>query len=156
MNSRLYNLLLAVLLLIPIGASADTSWKFNVTPSDDQTALAADANWTYNSTNKRYGLTTAVADAQLTANGRTLAMTAGLYFTASASPSGSIRVDVNKRLGLNGSDIIVRIPNLKAGTTVKVNFGSSSKGKSARWHLPISVRPHSQVLLTRVRTILRR
>ena len=129
MNSRLYNLLLAVLLLIPIGASAERSWKFNVTPSDDQTALAADANWTYNSTNKRYGLMTAVADAQLTASGRTLAMTAGLYFTASASPSGSIRVDVNKRLGLNGSGIVVRIPNLKAGTTVKVNFGSSSKGK---------------------------
>lgn len=121
-------LTLFALLLFPGGAWADASWNFTSTPSTDVSALKADvAGWTYETKNNRYANKLAVADAQLAANGQTLTMTAGLYFTATTA--GNIRVDVNKRLGLNGSDIVVRIPNLTAGATVKVNFGSSSKGK---------------------------
>lgn len=123
---KLNALLLIGLLLFPFSAWADAAWTFTSTPSVDVTALAADAaNWNYTATSKRYESKTAVADAQLTANSQTLTLTAGLYFTAAAK---NIRIDVNKRLGLNGSGIVVRIPNLSAGSTVKVNFGSSSKG----------------------------
>lgn len=128
MNTHNLNtlLLLLALLLLPGWAWADTSWKFTSTPSTDQSALKADeAGWTYDTKNKRYANNQAVADAQLVANGQTLTMTAGLYFTAKGA--GNIRVDVNKRLGLNGSGIVVRIPNLKAGATVRLNFASSSK-----------------------------
>lgn len=119
-------LTLFALLLFPGWAWADASWNFTSTPSTDVSALKADgAGWTYEAKNNRYANKLAVADAQLAANGQTLTMTAGLYFTATTA--GNIRVDVNKRLGLNGSDIVVRIPNLTAGATVKVNFGSSSK-----------------------------
>lgn len=119
-------LTLFALLLFPGGAWADASWNFTSTPSTDVSALKADgAGWTYEAKNNRYANKLAVADAQLAANGQTLTMTAGLYFTGTTA--GNIRVDVNKRLGLNGSDIVVRIPNLTAGATVKVNFGSSSK-----------------------------
>lgn len=121
-------LTLFALLLFPGWAWADASWNFTSTPSTDVSALKADgAGWTYETKNNRYANKLAVADAQLAANGQTLTMTAGLYFTSTTA--GNIRVDVNKRLGLNGSDIVVRIPNLTAGATVKVNFGSSSKGK---------------------------
>lgn len=120
-------LTLFALLLFPGWAWADASWNFTSTPSTDVSALKADvAGWTYETKNNRYANKLAVADAQLAANGQTLTMTAGLYFTSTTA--GNIRVDVNKRLGLNGSDIVVRIPNLTAGATVKVNFGSSSKG----------------------------
>lgn len=128
MNTHNLNtlLLLLALLLLPGWAWADTSWNFTSTPSTDQSALKADeAGWTYDTKNKRYANNQAVADAQLVANGQTLTMTAGLYFTAKGA--GNIRVDVNKRLGLNGSGIMVRIPNLKAGATVRLNFASSSK-----------------------------
>lgn len=128
MNTHNLNtlLLLLALLLLPGWAWADTSWNFTSTPSTDQSALKADeAGWTYDTKNKRYANNQAVADAQLVANGQTLMMTAGLYFTAKGA--GNIRVDVNKRLGLNGSGIVVRIPNLKAGATVRLNFASSSK-----------------------------
>ncbi|MST85843.1 pectate lyase [Prevotellaceae bacterium LKV-178-WT-2A] len=121
-------LTLFALLLFPGWAWADASWNFTSTPSTDVSALKADvAGWTYETKNNRYANKLAVADAQLAANGQTLTMTAGLYFTSTTA--GNIRVDVNKRLGLNGSDIVVRIPNLTAGATVKVNFGPSSKGK---------------------------
>lgn len=117
-------LLLFALLLLPGWAWADASWNFTSTPSTDEAALKADGtNWTYTTKNNRYANNQAVADAQLTANGQTLTMTSGLYFTSNAA--GNIRVDVNKRLGLNGAGIVVRIPNLTAGSTVKVNFGSS-------------------------------
>lgn len=119
-------LLLFALLLLPGWAWADASWNFTSTPSTDKAALKADATgWTYTAKNNRYANNQAVADAQLAANGQTLTMTAGLYFTAKGA--GNIRVDVNKRLGLNGSGIMVRIPNLKAGATVRLNFASSSK-----------------------------
>uniref|UniRef100_UPI004025DDEF pectate lyase family protein n=1 Tax=Prevotella sp. TaxID=59823 RepID=UPI004025DDEF len=117
-------LLLFALLLLPGWAWADASWNFTSTPSTDEAALKADGtNWTYTTKNNRYANNQAVADAQLTANGQTLTMTSGLYFTSNAA--GNIRVDVNKRLGLNGAGIVVHIPNLTAGSTVKVNFGSS-------------------------------
>lgn len=119
-------LLLFALLLLPGWAWADASWNFTSTPSTDEAALKADGtNWTYTTKNNRYANNQSVADAQLTANGQTLTMTSGLYFTSNAA--GNIRVDVNKRLGLNGAGIVVRIPNLTAGSTVKVNFGSSLK-----------------------------
>ena len=120
-------LLLFAIMLLPNWAWADASWNFTSTPSTDEAALKADGtNWTYTTKNNRYANSKAIADAQLTANGQTLTMTAGLYFTATAKDA--IRIDVNKRLGLNGAGIMVRIPNLTAGATVKVNFGSSSKG----------------------------
>jgi pectate lyase len=120
-------LLLLAILLLPNWAWADASWNFTSTPSTDEAALKADGtNWTYTTKNNRYANSKAIADAQLTANGQTLTMTAGLYFTATTKDA--IRIDVNKRLGLNGAGIMVRIPNLTAGATVKVNFGSSSKG----------------------------
>ena len=120
-------LLLLAILLLPNRAWADASWNFTSTPSTDEAALKADGtNWTYTTKNNRYANSKAIADAQLTANGQTLTVTSGLYFTATAKDA--IRIDVNKRLGLNGAGIMVRIPNLTAGTTVKVNFGSSSKG----------------------------
>lgn len=120
-------LLLLAILLLPNWAWADASWNFTSTPSTDEAALKADGtNWTYTTKNNRYANSKAIADAQLTANGQTLTMTSGLYFTATTKDA--IRIDVNKRLGLNGAGIMVRIPNLTAGATVKVNFGSSSKG----------------------------
>lgn len=120
-------LLLFALLLFPGWAWADASWNFTSTPSTDKAALKADATgWTYTAKNNRYANNQAVADAQLAANGQTLMMASGLYFTANTA--GNIRVDVNKRLGLNGAGIVVRIPNLTAGATVKVSFGSSSSG----------------------------
>lgn len=120
-------LLLFALLLLPGWAWADASWNFTSTPSTDKAALKADATgWTYTAKNNRYANNQAVADAQLAANGQTLMMASGLYFTANTA--GDIRVDVNKRLGLNGAGIVVRIPNLTAGATVKVSFGSSSSG----------------------------
>lgn len=125
--NKLYTLLLLVLCLLTARASADTTWNFTTTPDQDVEALAADnTHWTYTAKNKRYANVNAYAAAELTANGTTLAMTRGLLFTASAKDR--IRIDVNKRMALNGAGVAVTLPQLKAGQTVRVTFASSSKG----------------------------
>ena len=76
-------------------------------------------NWAKDASVDRYGNATNLENAALMANGTELDFTKGILFTV--SKKDGIRIDrKNKRLGLNGSEIVVTIPNLKQGQTIKV------------------------------------
>ena len=124
-NIKLLALLIA--LLVMTGAEADNSWTFTSTPDQDVEALAADnSHWTYTAKSKRYANVNEYQAAELAANGSVLTMTRGLLFTAKARDR--IRIDVNKRLALNGAGVAVTLPALQKGQTVRVTMASSSKG----------------------------
>jgi len=108
-------------------ASAQTEWDFSNITDADQTNLNADAtNWTYDSTNDRWGNATTFTQQELTANGNTLAVTKGLYFTA--TKADNIRIDNKKGcVTLNNKAATITIKNLTAGTALKVVCKSSSK-----------------------------
>ena len=97
-------------------------WDFTQISVEDAVALAADAtNWNPSDEGSftRYTSLTAMSGV-LRANGKVLQMTSGLSF--SSADAGEIRIDVNKRFQLNGSNITLTIPNLMSGQTVTIEF----------------------------------
>ena len=109
-----------IALLGVLGANADTTWDFTSVSDADYAALGNDAvNWAKDASVDRYGNATNLENAALMANGTELDFAKGILFTV--SKKDGIRIDrKNKRLGLNGSEIVVTIPNLKQGQTIKV------------------------------------
>lgn len=113
--------------LFAMSANAQT-WDFSTgVSSADQANLNADPNnWAYDADNNRWGNTGAIEGAELTANGKTLNYTAGLYFTAAAKDY--VRIDAKKIcLTLNNSAAVVTIKNAKAGYKVTVKAQCSSR-----------------------------
>lgn len=117
--------------------NAQSSWDFSTISDADKTAMAADADWVFDSEKSRYGYTKELSAAALVANGSELACTSGLKFTADAPKDGTIgkaRVRVNygeSRLELNGTNIVLTIPSLKAGQKITVVCKTGSS-KTAR------------------------
>ncbi|MBO6217779.1 MAG: Ig-like domain-containing protein, partial [Prevotella sp.] len=64
----------------------------------------------------------------LSANGQELEMTSGLQFARSGNTLGAknIRIDAGYRLSLNGGNIQIKIPGLKAGDIVYVDYSSAN------------------------------
>lgn len=115
------------LMLCMVFASADAQQKWNFTSMTDadKALCAADANWVLGS--DRYCFTNALTNAALTANGAELSYAKGLKFTALApsdKSEGKAKIRLNygsSRLELNGSNVTVIIPGLKAGQKVTVS-----------------------------------
>ena len=109
-----------VALLSIISANADTTWDFSSVSDADYRTLAADAaNWTKDAKVDRYGNATALESSPLIAGNAEIAFTKGLLFTV--TKADGIRIDrENKRLGLNGAGIVVTIPGLTKGQTVRI------------------------------------
>ena len=123
-------LTLSMLALVALTASADSQrWTLTSYSSTDIANIAADENWTYDSDAGRYSYNLAITAAALTANGSELEATEGLLFTASAGSgtSGKLRVNPSSsRFELNGSKIVVTIPDLTAGQKVTVSTKTAS------------------------------
>jgi len=108
-------------------AGAQREWDFSNLSDTDVNNLNADAaNWTYDSTNDRWGNVNAMTTAAtLTANGSELSLTAGLYFTA--AKADQIRVDNKKGcVTLNGSTPTLTVKDCTAGDVIKIVCKSSS------------------------------
>lgn len=126
---RNYRHIIALVALLLAGAATRTgaqSWDFGALTEADRASLNADTdNWTYDSTNRRWKNTKAMAAAPLAANGAELDFARGLLLTVTGADR--LRVDTKKRsLTLNGAGGRVTIPALKAGTAVTVVCQSSS------------------------------
>ena len=136
------------LLLMSVSAALAQTWAFNerdpfIGDADEDLINADATNW-YNDANKsRYNFFSALDNAALTANGTELNFAKGLLFKCNAgTPSqssgtpaeqnGKIRLNYGgEYLELNGTGIIVTIPNVKQGWVVTV-VCKSAKSKTAR------------------------
>ncbi len=110
------------------------TWSFTSLSDEDKALCAADANWLLGT--DRYCYLKELSNAALVANGTELSYAKGLLFTASA-PSGNaegkakIRLNYgSKRLELNGANISLTIPNLKAGQKVTVSCKTGKSGEA--------------------------
>lgn len=120
-----------------IGEAADphapVTWDFTKLSDDDASNLAADAtNWTpteEESVVTRYANKFEVAknaEFTLTANGAELEFTKGLIFSrTSAVTADKIRVDINKRLGINANNFSIKITGVAKDDEVKIRYASA-------------------------------
>lgn len=123
-NTLLYIMLAGLMTLFASNANAQQSWDFSTMSQADKDACAADANWVLGS--DRYCYIKGLDNEPLIANGTELEYTKSLKFTAaepSAPEEGKAKIRCNygsKRLELNGTGVILIIPNLKVGQYVEV------------------------------------
>ena len=120
----------AAALLTGTQAHADRSWSFTSFSDNDKALCAADTeNWALHSDGTRYCRITAISDAALTAADTELAYAEGLRFTigSGSGDSGKLRANWGSgRLELNGTGLVLTIPDLEAGQTVTVSCKTSS------------------------------
>ena len=107
---------------------ADTTWDFTSLSETDSLNIVADINagsssWGRDASTWRYYYSGALTSEALKANSTELAYTSGLLFTCTtATSSGKLRINVtSSRFELNGTGVVVTIPNLTAGQTVTVS-----------------------------------
>lgn len=124
-NKHFISLLLGLLMMMPLVATAQT-WDFSTVSQSDKDNLNADTQgWLFDSSNNRWKNQTVYNKQPLMANGSEVQFTKGLLVTAAAADR--IRIDMKKKsFTLNGANGVVIIPSLKAGTTVTVVCQSSS------------------------------
>lgn len=129
---------LAAFLLMTVGANAQT-WDFCTMSDTDKALLNADTkNWTHEETDKenRWNSTSANGGEAvvLVANGTELSYAKGLKFTYNTGLASKekIRLNPNKAtsgLQLNGSDIVMIIPDVKAGAIIEMEVRSGKNGE---------------------------
>ena len=136
------------LLLMSLSAALAQTWNFAdrdpFIGDADETLINADAtNWYNDATKGRYNFLAALDNAALTANGTELYFAHGLLFKcteAKASSDGSTAANANGKirlnykgeyLELNGTGLVVTIPNVQKGWVITV-VCKSGKSKTAR------------------------
>lgn len=137
------------LLLMSVSAALAQTWAFNerdpfIGDADEDLINADATNWYNDATKSRYNFFSALDNAALTANGTELNFAKGLLFKCNAgtpylnqvehqqNKNGKIRLNYGgEYLELNGTGIIVTIPNVKQGWVVTV-VCKSAKSKTAR------------------------
>ena len=130
---KIQSLITLLFLMIFSSANAQT-WDFTSMSQADKDLCAADASWLLGT--DRYCYLKALTAAPLTAGGTELAYAKGLLFTAtapSAQEEGKAKIRLNygsKRLELNGTDVALIIPSLKAGQTVTVKCKTGKTGEA--------------------------
>ena len=137
-----------VLLLMSLSAALAQTWDFAgrdpFIGDADEALINADAtNWYNDATKSRYNFLAALDNAALTANGTELYFAHGLLFKcteAKASSDGSTAANANGKirlnykgeyLELNGTGLVVTIPNVQKGWVITV-VCKSGKSKTAR------------------------
>lgn len=134
------------LLLMSLSAAMAQSWNFAdrdpFIGDADETLINADAtNWYNDATKGRYNFLAALDNAALTANGTELNFAKGLLFkcgaavaSSSGTPanqSGKIRLNYKgEYLELNGSNLVVTIPNVQKDWVVTVVCKTASSKTS--------------------------
>ena len=135
------------LFLMSLGTAVAQSWNFAdrdpFISEADVALINADAtNWYNDATKGRYNFLPALNNAALTANGTELDFAKGLLFKSGAAvasssgtpanQSGKLRLNyTNEYFELNGSNLVVTIPNVQKGWVVTVVCKTASS-KTAR------------------------
>lgn len=133
------------LLLMSLSAALAQTWNFAdrdpFIGDADETLINADAtNWYNDATKGRYNFLAALDNAALTANGTELNFAKGLLFKCGAAvassngtpanQSGKIRLNYKSEyLELNGSNLVVTIPNVQKDWVVTVVCKTASKNE---------------------------
>ena len=126
---KIYSIVTLVMLLFSANAMADSQkWTLTSYSSADIALITGDTsgNWSEDSSVEgRYIYSGALSAAALTASGSELAATEGLLFTCNSG--GKLRINTaSSRFELNGSNIVVTIPDLEAGQKVTVSCKTAS------------------------------
>lgn len=136
------------LLLMSLSAAMAQTWDFAgrdpfIGDADEDLINADATNWYNDATKGRYNFLAALDNAALTANGTELYFAHGLLFKcteAKASSNGSTPANANGKirlnykgeyLELNGSNLVVTIPNVQKGWVITV-VCKSGKSKTER------------------------
>ena len=143
------------LLLMSLSAAMAQSWNFAdrdpFIGDADETLINADAtNWYNDATKGRYNFLAALDNAALTANGTELNFAKGLLFkcgvavaSSSGTPanqSGKIRLNYKgEYLELNGSNLVVTIPNVQKDWVVTVVCKTASSKTSRGLYVSANV-----------------
>ena len=137
-----------VLLLMSLSAAMAQTWDFAgrdpfIGDADEELINADATNWYNDATKGRYNFLAALDNAALTANGTELYFAHGLLFKcteAKASSDGKTAANANGKIRLNykgeymelnGSNLVVTIPNVQKGWVITV-VCKSGKSKTAR------------------------
>ena len=136
-----------VIFLMSLGTAVAQTWNFAdrdpFISEADVALINADAtNWYNDATKGRYNFLPALNNAALTANGTELDFAKGLLFKSGAAvasssgtpanQSGKLRLNyTNEYFELNGSNLVVTIPNVQKGWVVTVVCKTASS-KTAR------------------------
>ena len=134
------------LLLMSLSAAMAQTWDFAgrdpfIGDADEELINADATNWYNDATKGRYNFLAALDNAALTANGTELNFAKGLLFkcgaavaSSSGTPanqSGKIRLNyTSEYLELNGSNLVVTIPNVQKDWVVTVVCKTASSKKS--------------------------
>lgn len=134
------------LFLMSLGTAVAQSWNFvdrdPFISEADVALINADAtNWYNDATKGRYNFLPALNNAALTANGTELDFAKGLLFKSGAAvasssgtpanQSGKLRLNyTNEYFELNGSNLVVTIPNVQKGWVVTVVCKTASSKKA--------------------------
>ena len=134
------------LFLMSFGTAVAQSWNFAdrdpFISEADVALINADAtNWYNDATKGRYNFLPALNNAALTANGTELNFAKGLLFKSGAAvasssgtpanQSGKLRLNyTNEYFELNGSNLVVTIPNVQKGWVVTVVCKTASSKKA--------------------------
>ncbi len=125
-------LLFTLILLLTVGTKsfADRTWNFRSWSQATLTNLGADAtNWNPSSATRYENKVTFAAGSNISANGIAISELQGLNFGAQAS--GKLRIDYNTnpgRLMLNGSGLVLNIPDCLVGDTIYMLTMTGSTG----------------------------
>ena len=130
---KTYFIIVTAMLLFAINAKADSkTWTLTSYSSADIALITGDSSgyWSEDSsTDGRYIYSGALSSEALTASGSELSATEGLLFTCNSG--GKLRINTaSKRFELNGSNIVVTIPDLTEGQKVTVSTKTSSSSSS--------------------------
>lgn len=135
------------LLLMSVSAALAQTWNFSdrdpfIGDADEELINADATNWSNDASKTRYNFLSALDNAALTANSTELTFAKGLLFKCSEAvvskdgkpreQCGKIRLNYGgEYLELNGSNLVVTIPNVQAGwvVTVVCKTGSSSTAR---------------------------
>ena len=116
---------LIAMAVMAFSANAQT-WDFTTTQVTAEQIQADAMNWEVTS-DTRYTYLNATEKQPLSLSDGELPDTKGLLFTGGAK---KFRLDVNSRLGMNGKNLSLIIPNLKAGQKVTVEAKSANSSEA--------------------------
>lgn len=135
---KIYSLFFAAVCALGVNAQ---SWDFRNWSTETRDLLISTSNTQFAlnaSTAGRWELIAAAANEELVLGSAPLIETAGLLFTGGSG--NKIRVDLgteainSARVGLNGVNIAITIPNLKAGDKLNVEFITANIGDNRQWN----------------------
>ena len=131
-QKTIFSLIACLVAMFTFQQANAQKWTFSSVSAEDKALLDADADWILGT--ERYCYVQALDVSPLKAGGQELAYAKGLKFTAaapSAKEEGKAKIRLNygsSRLEMNGGNVVMIIPGLKAGQKVTLDCMTGKNG----------------------------